>query len=122
MENFSLLSFYKFLEIKHDADLILRNKFKLTSLDLKLLEIRAINNFQNKDLKISDVMMMFDIASTSTIHKSITKLLDKKIIHLIVKNDLRIKYLHLSLMGIQYFDYLGMKLSKYQYSENHQSN
>ena len=104
-------SYIRFLKNKHDIDLILNFKFSINSLDLKVLETIAISNFQNQNLNVSDIMRISTIASPATIHKSIKRLLDKKLIFFIFKNsNYKIKYLNISSLGGNYFSSLGAQM------------
>ena len=111
MRNIYKSNYIRFLKNKHDIDLILKFKFCLNLLDLKILETIAIFNFQNQNLNVSDIMRISTIASPATIHKSIKRLLDKKLIFYVFKNsNYKIKYLNISPLGGDYFGSLGTQM------------
>ena len=104
-------NYIKFLKNKHDIDHVLNFKFSLNLLDLKILETIAISNFQNQSLNVSDIMRMSTIASPATIHKSMKRLLDKKLIIFVFKNSkYKIKYLNISSLGGNYFSSLSAQM------------
>jgi hypothetical protein len=111
MSDIYYLDYVRFLKNKHDIDLILNFKFCLNLLDLRILETIAIFNFQNQNLNVSDIMRMSEIASPATIHRSMKKLLDKKLIFFVFKNsNQKIKYLNISPLGGDYFGSLGAQM------------
>jgi DNA-binding MarR family transcriptional regulator len=90
---------------------IVNKKFGLDSIETKLLTELGIALEEAKELRVSDVLAMRDIASPATLHAALKRLLTRGLIVHIPQFDSRIKYIEITPLGWKRFTELAVNFA-----------
>ena len=102
-------SYLKFLEKLQTK----QSSLKLSPTETKLLHAVAQAEYDGKTLQVKDLLALREVASQATLHGSIKKLVNKKLItKRESQEDARVKFIKLTKSGHKYFEDLGDALNK----------
>jgi hypothetical protein len=73
----------------------------LDHFEIKILNEIFFAHEQKKPLRVSDILVLKNIASPATLHAALKKLVTKNLIHYRTVSDSRVKYLELSKLAIK---------------------
>lgn len=99
--------YIKFLELLQTK----KASFDLSSTEIELLNAVAQALHNGKTLQVKDLLALREIASQATLHGSLKKLVENKLLTTKAdKVDGRVKHVHLTKLGDKYFNDLSAAL------------
>lgn len=105
------ITYIDFLKTRHELDV--QTLFGIPADERELLEIAAVCAAQGRPLTVTHFMGLKHLASSATLHRKLTNLLEARLIVLVHEGkDRRTKFIHPSGLAIDYFQRAGAALEK----------
>lgn len=82
---------------------VINKKYSLDSIETKLLNELGIAFEENRELRVSDILAMRDIASPATLHAALKRLLLRNLVVHLPQLDSRIKFVEITPLGWKRF-------------------
>lgn len=86
---------------------VVNQKYALDPIEIKLLNELGIAHEESRELRVSDLIAMRDIASPATLHGALKRLLIRGLILHIPQVDSRIKFVEITSLGWKRFSELS---------------
>ena len=78
--------------------------------EIKILNEIFFASEQKKSLRVSDILILKNIASPATLHAALKKLVTKNLIHYRTVSDSRVKYLELTKLATKRYSDLALAI------------